>query len=120
MKNTLSEIRSIWNGINRVNKEEDRTTDIEDEEAKDTQSEWQEKRSQDYNNNLRSLWGTIKGKNIHVIEVPEENQDIEELFEEITMENFPNLVKEIDIKHQEAKNPKKEKPKEDHTKTHYN
>ena len=62
MKNTLSKMKSILEGINRVDKEEDQTTDIEDREAKDIQSEWQEKESQDYNNNLRSLWDTIKYK----------------------------------------------------------
>ena len=60
IKNTLSEIRSILSGINKVNKEEDQMTYIEDGKAKGTQSEWQEKRSQDYNNNLRSLWDKIK------------------------------------------------------------
>ena len=49
MKNTFSEMKKILNGINRVNKEEDENSDIEDEEAKDTQSEWQEKRSQSCN-----------------------------------------------------------------------
>ena len=43
MKNILSEMKSILNGINRVNKE-DQTTNIEGRKAKDTQSEWQEKR----------------------------------------------------------------------------
>ena len=61
IKNTLSEMRSVLNGINKVNKEEDQMTYKEDGKAKDTQSEWQEKRSQDYKNNLRSLWDTIKG-----------------------------------------------------------
>nr|KAF6465879.1 hypothetical protein HJG63_011263 [Rousettus aegyptiacus] len=60
------------------------------------------KRSQGYNNNLRSLWNTIKGKNIHFIGVPEGRQDVEQLFEKIMKENFPNLVKEIDIQPQEA------------------
>ena len=32
-------------------------------------------------------------------------------------ENFPNLVKEIDI---QAQSPKQEETKEDHTKTHHN
>ena len=32
----------------------------------------------------------------------EEEQEIENLFEKIMKENFPNLVKEIDIKVQEA------------------
>ena len=40
MKNTLSEMRNILNGINRVNKDEDPMTYIKDEKAKDTQSEW--------------------------------------------------------------------------------
>ena len=52
--------------------------------------------------------------------VPEEEQEVEELFEEIMMENCPNLVKEMDIKPQKAQSPKKEKPKEAHTKTHHN
>ena len=72
-----------------MDKEEDQTTNIEDGEAEDTQSEWQEKRSQEYNNNLRKLWDTIKCKNIHVIVVLKRKQDVEELFEEITTENFP-------------------------------
>ena len=41
--------------------------------------------------------GQIKCKNICVMGVPERKQDIEELFEQIMMENFPNPVKEIDI-----------------------
>ena len=57
-----------------------------------------------------------------VIEVPEEGeQEAEELFEEITMENFPNLVKKIDIQPQEAQRvPPKNEPKGAHTKTHHN
>ena len=62
MKNTLSENKEILEGINRVDKKEDRTTDMEDREAKNTQSEWQEKWSHDYNNNFKSLYDTIKFK----------------------------------------------------------
>ena len=98
MKNILSEIKSILVRINRVEEEEDQTTNMEDEEAKDTQSEWQETRSQDYNNNLRNLWDTIKCKNVCVIGVPErQKQKQKQDIEEIMMENFPNLLKEIDI-----------------------
>ena len=111
MKNTLSEMKSILEGINRVDEKEDWTTNIEDGEGKDTQPKWQEKgkprtlnqngkkkRSQDYNNNLRSLWNKIKCKNVCVlaVSVEEEEQEVENIFEEIMMENFPNLVKEID------------------------
>ena len=108
MKNTLSEMRSMVNGINKMNKEKD----LEDGKAKDKQSEWQEIRCQDYKNNLRSIQDTIKGPNIHLIGVREENQDAEQLFEELMMENFPNLVKEIDIKPQEDQRiPKIRNPK---------
>ena len=61
MKNTLPEMRSILNGINRANKK-DRTTYKEDGKAKDTQSEWQEKRCQDYKHNLRSYGTLLKVK----------------------------------------------------------
>ena len=50
----------------------------------------------------------------------EEEQEFENLFKKIMKENFPNLVKEIDIQVQEAKSPKQDGPKEDHTKTHHN
>ena len=68
MKTTYSEVTCILEGINRVDEEENETTDI-DGEAKDTQSEQQEKSNQEYNNNLRSLWDKIKRNNIYVIEV---------------------------------------------------
>ena len=54
---------------------------------------------------LRSLSGSFKHTNIWIIGVPEgENteQDVENLFEKIMKENFPNLVKEIDIQVQGA------------------
>ena len=52
----------------------------------------------------------------------EEEQEIENLFEQIMKENFPNLVKEIDFwEVQEAQGvPKDIGPKEAHTKAHHN
>ena len=55
-----------------------------------------------------------------MIEGEEEEQDIENLFEKIMKENFPNLAKEIYIKVQEAESTNLVGPKEDHTKTHHN
>ena len=100
-------------GINKISKEEDQMLYLEDRKAnQDVQSEWQEKRCQDYKNNLRRIWDTIKAPNICLIGVSEENQDVEQLFEEIMMENFPNLVKEIGIPSQEAQRvPRKRNPK---------
>ena len=49
---------------------------------------------------LRNPWDNFKHSNIQIIGVPEgeeEEQDIENLFENIMKENFPNLAKEIDF-----------------------
>ena len=54
---------------------------------------------------VSSLWQNFKLSNIHIIEVregEEKEQEIENLFEKIMKENFPNVVKEIDMKVQEA------------------
>ena len=48
-------------------------------------------------------------------EEEEEEQEIENLFEKIMEENFPNLVKEIDIQVQEAQSHKEDGPEEEHT-----
>ena len=48
-------------------------------------------------NSSREFWGSMKHNNIHIIGTPEEEgseQGIENLFEEIMTENFPNLGKE--------------------------
>ena len=69
---------------------------------------------------LWNLWDNFNCSNIQIIGVPEgeeEEQEIENLFEKIMKEN---LVKEIDMHVQEAQSPKKEGPKEEHTKTPYN
>ena len=52
--------------------------------------------------------------------MPEEEQEIENVFEKIMKENFPNLAREIDIQAQEAQSHKQVGPKENHTKTHHN
>ena len=50
-------------------------------------------------------WDNFKRSNILIIGVPEgeeKEQEIGNLFEKIMKENFPNLVKEIDMQVQEA------------------
>ena len=52
------------------------------------------KRTED---SLRDLWNNIKLTNIWIIRVPEEEEKekaYEKVFEEITVENFPNMGKE--------------------------
>ena len=46
-------------------------------------------------------------------------REMENLFENIMRENFPNLAKEIDFqKVREAQSPKEAGPKQEHTKAH--
>ena len=56
---------------------------------------------------LRDLWDKIKCTNIRIIVVPEEEErkkGNEKIFEEIIVENFPNMGKEIikSRKHRES------------------
>jgi len=68
------------------------------------------KRNED---NLRDLWDNVKCPNIQIIGVPEEEKkkDHEKIFEEIIVENFPKMGKEIITQVQEAQSPKQNKPK---------
>ena len=68
---------------------------------------------------LRNFQDNFKCANVRIIGVPEgeeEEQEIENLFEQIMTENFPNLAKEIDFQEvQEAHRvPKKLDPRTHH------
>ena len=72
----------------------------------------EETRIQRNEKRLRNLQDNFKCSNIQILGVPEgeeEEQEVENLFEQIMKENFPNLVKEIDFQEvQEAQRvPKK-------------
>jgi len=74
------------------------------------------KRSED---SLRDLWDNIRCINIRIIGVPEEEKKkaYEKIFEEIIVENFPNMEKEIVNQVQEAQrvpyriNPRRNTPR---------
>ena len=77
------------------------------------------KRMKRIEDNLRDLWDNTKHTNIRIIGVPEEEKKkrSEKIFEEVIVENFPNLGKEIVIQVQEAQrapyriNPRKNTPR---------
>ena len=57
-----------------------------------------EKRMKIKENNLRDLWDNVKRPNIRIIGVPEEEDKkkvYEKILEEIVVENFPKMGKEI-------------------------
>ena len=54
---------------------------------------------------LRDLWDNIKHTNIQIIGIPaeeEKKKGTEKIFEEIIVENFPNMGKDIATQVQEA------------------
>ena len=78
---------------------------------------------------LRDLWDNIKHTNIWIIGDPEEEEkkkEYEKIFEEIIVENFPNMEKEIVNQVQEAQrvpyrmNLRRHQDLRRHTKTHAN
>ena len=63
-----------------------------------TSEEWNKvKRMKRTEDSLRDLWDNIKHTTLQIIGVPEEEnmKGYEKFFEEIIVENFPNMEKEI-------------------------
>ena len=78
-----------------------------------------EKRMKRIEDSLRDLWDNIKHNNIRIIGVPEEEKErrSEKIFEEIIVENVPNMGKEIATQVQEVQrvpyriNPRRNTPR---------
>ena len=125
MNNTINEIKNSLEEINsRITEAEERISDLEDKIVEITTAEQnKEKRMKRIEDSLRDDWDNIKCTNIRIIGVPEEEdkkKGTEKIFEEIIVENFPNMGKEIDNQVQEAQSPIQDKSKEKHSKTHIN
>ena len=101
VKDMKSEIKENVQGTNSDGKEtgtqinsldQNKEINLHSEHNEETRNEKNEGR-------LRNLWANFKHSNIQIIEVleEEEEQEIENLFENIMKENFPNLAKETDF-----------------------
>ena len=107
MKNTINEMKTTLKGINsRITEAEERISNLEDRMVEFTAVEQnKEKRMQRNEDSLRDLWDNIKRNNIHIIGVPEgeeREKGPEKICEEIIVENFPNMGKEIATQVQEV------------------
>ena len=96
MKNTITEMKNTLEGINsRITEVEERVSDLEDRMVEFTAMEQnKEKRKKRNEDSLRDLWDNIKCINIRIIGDPEgeeREKGPEKIFEEIIVQNFPNL-----------------------------
>ena len=119
--NTITEIKNTLEGVNsRISEGEERISELEDKMVEITCEEQNKvKRMKRMEDSLRDLWDNIKHTNILIIGVPKEDEKkkgYEKIFEEVIVENFPNMEKEI-VK---SKSPIQDKFKEKHAKTHSN
>ena len=107
MNNTMTEMKNILEGINsRITEAEEWISDLEDRMVEFTAAEQnKEKTMKRKEDSLRDHWDNIKCNNIHIIGVPEgeeREKGLEKIFEEIIVENFPNMGKEKATQVQEA------------------
>ena len=117
MNNAITEIKSTLEGTNsRITEAEDRISEVEDRLVEINETERKKvKRIKRCEDNLRDLWNNIKVPNIQIIGVPEEEdkkKGHENILEEIIVENFPKMGKEIATQVQETQRvPKRINPR---------
>ena len=102
VKAVQSEIKENVHGTNSDRKEipGSHINSLEQEEINIQPEQNEETRIQKNEERLRNLQHNFKCSNIWIVGVlegKEEEQEIENLFEQIMKENFPNLAKEIDF-----------------------
>ena len=104
--NAITEIKNTLKGINsRLSKEEERISELKDKMVEITAEKQNKvKRMKGTEDSLRDLWDNIKRTNIQIIGIPEEERKkgYAKISEEIIIENFPNMEKEIANQVQEA------------------
>ena len=98
--NTITDIKNTLEGINsRISEAEEWISELEDNRVEITSEEQNKvKRMKITEDSPRDLWGNIKCTNIWITGVPEKEEKKkghEKIFEEIIVENFPTMVKEI-------------------------
>ena len=107
MNKAINEIKNTMEATNsRTMEAEDRISEVEDRKTEINESERKkEKRIKRNEDKLRDLWDNVKCSNIQIIGVPEEadkKKDHEKILEEIIVENFPKMGKEIITQVQET------------------
>ena len=106
MNNAITEIKSTLEGTNsRITEAEDRISEVGDRMVEINEAERKKERIKRNKDNLRDLWHNVKCPNIRIIGFPEEEdkkKGHEKILEEIIVQNFPKMGKEIAIQVQET------------------
>ena len=107
MNNTINEIKSTLERTkSRITEAEDRISEVEEKMVEINEAERKKEKTIKRNeDNLRDLWDNVKRPSIRIIGVPEEEdkkKGHEKILEEIIVENFPKMGKEIATQVQET------------------
>ena len=102
MNNTITKTKNTLEGINsRITEAEEQISDLKDRMVEFTAVEQNKgKRMKRNEDSLRGLWDNIRCNNIRIIGVQEgeeREKRPDKTFEEIIVENSPNMGKEIAI-----------------------
>ena len=121
MNNTITEMKNTLEGINsRITEAEEWISDLDRMVEITAEEQNKEKRMKRNEDSLRDLWDNIKHDNICIIGVPkgeEREKGPKKIFEEIIVEKFPNMGKEIATQVQESQrvpykiNPRRNMPR---------
>ena len=119
INNTITEIKNTLEGISsRMSEAEEWISELEDKMVEITSEEQNKvKRMKRIEDNLRDPWDNIKCTQIIGVPEEEKKKGYEKIFEEIIVENFPNMEKEIVNQVQEGQrlpyriNPKRNTPR---------
>jgi len=97
--NTITEITNTVEGINsRISEAEERISELEDKMVEITTEDQNKVKMKRTEDSLRDCWDNIKHTNIQIIGLPEEEEKkkgYEKFFEEIIVEIFLSMEKEI-------------------------
>ncbi|KAL0623831.1 LINE-1 retrotransposable element ORF1 protein [Plecturocebus cupreus] len=107
LKNTIREVHEACTSFNsRIDQAEERISEVEDQlnEIK-REGKIREERVKRNEQSLQEIWDYVKRPNLHLIGVPEcdeENESkLENTLQDIIQENFPNLARQANIQIQE-------------------
>jgi len=117
MKNAITEIKSTLEGTSsRINEAEERISEVEDtmEEINEAERK-KKKRTKRNEDNFRDFWDNVKCpiiQNIGVLDEEDKKKGHEKILEEVIVENFPKIGKEIATQLQENQRvPKRRNPR---------